>query len=344
MIISEKIENSYPVFVDWLSIFSKGIPTDSENFRFVKEDFQTPQFKTVGKVYYRNDLFAWYTANPHSEIIRRDAVIVKFENRFLYYSQFQKLLSQFYIENGLKILSITRLDVCCDFTHFSNNYHPAKFLNDFFSGNILKNGRAKFKSHGTQKNRVSYEYVRFGQRQSGQTVYLYNKTKELSDVNQKPWINEFWTANNMPERWEKWRLEFSCKPSGKVVMNKEDGSFYNIMPFDIFDNKKLIDFYSAAIHQYFRFKTNTGIKNKSEMPDIEFLPHLTSGLKIQKLSENPDDTKTARILLRQLVREYTEADFELHYSKPAILETIKATVYKYSLHDFVTKNLQFFEI
>ncbi len=124
---------------------------------------------------------------------------------------------------------ITRLDLCYDCNYFSNHKSPAKFIQDFVfkevgkNGYIYRKGSSKFTCHGSKTSTSSSKItsIAFGSNNNKVRQYIYDKTIELEEVKDKPWIREYWELNGLisDEKTHVWRTEISIKSQGMDILN-----------------------------------------------------------------------------------------------------------------------------
>lgn len=161
------------------------------------------------------------------------AALIKLENRLCYQSDCVAFMCDTLMSLNITIKSISRLDVAADFQYFDNGLRPDNLIKNFLKDIYWKCGTSNFTVIGTQKQKSSYEYIRFGSGNSPVHCYLYNKTKELADVKEKPYIRDAWSSAGYDENKDVWRLEFSLKSDAKhmvvtdSVILKNGKDYYN---------------------------------------------------------------------------------------------------------------------
>jgi hypothetical protein len=323
--------------IDWLQLYC-----DASNFMahsdyiWKKEAFQTKQFKEVYVVIYHNEKLATVQMKPNSAILPQHACIVKFANRVLYSSYLSNVVNSFLTDNSLMYKSISRLDVACDFQKFANGVLPENLIKRMLNSNYLKNGRGKFKIMGEQKFDCSYQYLRFGNGESDVSVYLYNKTVELDQVMNKPYIRERWLNANLDPKTDTWRLEVSSKSKKLQVVNSETGE-HTILGLELLDDNTLLsNYYFGMINHYFDFRINDGTKNKTRMQRVPLFDVEESSLTPLYLPKEPCSSKADKVFIKKLY----QLDQELREVAP---ELVSAT--NEILQNFVmsTGLLEFYE-
>ncbi len=338
---TSRVKHPSAISTDWLSIYCIGEIKDTTRYKFILQDYSTRQFRKVHEIYFNGFPLGVCTSEPTSKIINSRAVIVKFENNILYSRSAKYFINSFLIETKLNYKSITRADICRDFTDFNGGISPAKFIQDFFAMKYLKNGRSRFTTIGTPANKLTFDYLRFGSRASGKTIYLYNKSKELREQKDKQWIHDFWKLNGLWTGADVWRLEFSFKGSSNKVIDPDTSELNPIHWNHLFTADKLYELVNISNSIYFDFRQNNGTKNKSEMEKINLFSDQPTHKKLIKLPDNPDDTKHIRSILRALMKEYEENSITNQSDQYTLSTTIDQLASKYNLTDFLYTHLKF---
>jgi len=329
------------ITLDWLQLYCHGTIQDTENYLFKLLDYHTRQFTKVYEIWYKSKKIGTVTAEPASKILNAKALIIKFENALLYTAALKHFVYKFLKETKIKFKSITRADIARDFLRFSDGTHPQNFIRQFFSGEILKNGRGKFQAIGEQKSKTVYEYLKFGSPTTGRHIYLYNKTNELNEVKEKHHIRDFWKLNNLNTGSDVWRIEFSFKGSKNKIIDELSGSLDKITLEDLFKFEKLHEILTIAINQLFSFKKNDGTKNKTRMEDVQLFEQPDKTKKLISLPDSTDTTRAQRILLKAMIAEYVE-QIKTDTNKAFFInQSISIIATRYKLFQYLTKKLNF---
>ena len=322
------LDNLSTITIDWLSLYCLGKIKNTPEFEFIELDYSTRHFKKIHTIQYRGAQIGTTVSEPHSKILAPGSVIIKFDNKLLYSRSAKYIITKLLQKTKLKYKSITRADIARDFHRFAGNLNPQYFIQDFMKGIFIKNGRGKFQTIGEQLHENIYDYLAFGSRSTGKRIYLYNKSKELKQVGDKPHIVKFWERNGLIKEKTVWRLEFSFKGSQNKIVDLVSGLIDKIFWTDLFDIKKLWEIMSAAINDIFSFKINDGKKNKSRMPDLQLFNEIINGIKLAKIPDSEDKIKPIKTLLKNLAKEYWATDpkeykklFATHYT---IISTAQA--------------------
>ena len=72
------------VVIDWLQINCAGILKFPQTTDFKTLEYGTKVFCTVTEVYKFGELFATMAYNPRSSTLKKDMILIKFTNKYLY--------------------------------------------------------------------------------------------------------------------------------------------------------------------------------------------------------------------------------------------------------------------
>lgn len=280
----------YTISLDWLQLFCE----NTSNKRPVLDTYLTGRFNCFKGYKYQYHVVECKEKNfqyregfsimlnkvtlmhihysPASSAIRQNAVSIKINNPILYTNQWHFYLMDVVACLGLKIVSITRADVCMDFNKFANGWHPKSFIRRYNNRNdIIRKGSNKFCIIGSKgAAQTNYEYLRFGSRLGACSAYLYNKTLELRTKKYKPWIVKTWEdAGLNPD--DTWRLELSIQNKGLKLRN-EDGKVRKLCVDDLAALNNLQQVFFLFAKQYWSFRQYEGQKFRKDMKEIPLLP------------------------------------------------------------------------
>lgn len=216
---------------------------------------------------------------PKQQDIDVKAVNIKVANHMLYTSDWYFTLNDFCMNLRIAIKQITRLDLALDFNYFVNGLHPETFIRKYLSGGrtYIRVGSNKWCSMGLKElHHNCYDYLRFGSRQSGVCVYLYNKTRELTQKKDKPYIRNCWQTAQLNTDKDVWRLEFSLTSQGIGLKDIKTTLFDTIFVDQLTTQENIEQLTLIYAKKYFRFKkVDPKIQHKKDMPDVDLLPQPT---------------------------------------------------------------------
>lgn len=303
--------------VDWFQIYCLQ-PYGSELPRIISEkysissrDMGTRHFKMLIDVW-RDEKYLEIQYLPFSVksengngVWLPDACIIKLCNKYCYGLNEINDLLDYLLSINVRLKSISRLDICMDFQRFDNGLLPQTLIKKFVSSEYYKLGTSKFTTIGNQNEKVEYDYIRFGSGKSSYSVYLYNKTKELREVKDKPYIRESWEKVGFNSNDDVWRLEFSIRsdakhliyleseftelPTGKIlndttaeIMNSNvkigidaTGKKRAYLPINcnMLEGESLVRLFASLSANYFRF-VRAGKGAKKNMKKVDILKNL----------------------------------------------------------------------
>lgn len=211
----------------------------------------------------------------------RDRAQIKVSNHFLYSSEWPRVLPSIFKAIGFQFLRLTRVDICGDFEYFANGRLPLRFVQDYLSKpkasrpSFIRKASNKFRAFGVRKTSgVLFETLSWGTRDSAVQVNLYNKTIELAEKTDKPWIREKWREAGLPADFESsryvWRVEFSINCSAKYLF-QHDGLVRDIMLSDVESAGRLQAMWHPLVSQFFEFRllTAADVRARRRVKDLQ---------------------------------------------------------------------------
>lgn len=319
---------------------------------------------------------------PKSSALDPHSCAVKVANRLLYSSTWSWHLHNVCSALSLDIKSITRVDLCCDFVRFANGQFPSEFIHMYLrnSGSkdtftYVRRGSNKFCAIGKKlmkdaqgKTKISdtteiksiescFDYLRFGTRQSGCSVYLYNKSLELKEKHGKPWIRRSWvdaglikdTYRDNEVEPDVYRLELSIQAKGMTIRElKMAGENFTqadivrkLVASDFATQLSLESTFWAYQARYFSFKVAAGQKYRKDMKELQlFEPEIAPNIKPVFLNREAESGVAERNASKCIIRLQQKADLLSTSDKQILIQAseilAKAGVVKYydHLNDF----------
>lgn len=324
------ITRKHMISVDWLQVHcslsssapiavNTEISCDGYTFIARSAPIHTAMFQNVYYIFKNDIQVATMQTRPRSPQLHKDMCLLKLENRVLYHAKFIRLLYAIIGAYSLRYKGITRLDVCYDCTAFKDNRSPSRFINDFvaFKGvtthNLRKKGSEEFTCHGRKPRGggAKINYIRFGSPQSKISSYIYDKSLELEESKDKPWIRAAWeNCGLLPSDKHVFRAEISIKAEGADVLNMSTGELFRLSP-DMLDSQRKIDeiFYIYA-KKYFDFRIDDGQKYKKNFKRIELFDlSIDTEIKPIQINKSADTGRIEKIcfnVLERLSSTYTD--------------------------------------
>lgn len=380
--MNESTQEPYVISVDWFQVNCKShqsplieeglmltgttIPDNGKQaiYRISNSKEFHPIFKSAFAVCLHGFQLATIFFAPRVSTLPANLCSIKVSNRLLYSANWAFWLVDIARSLSWSIENITRVDVCADFCHFANHLHPTEFISRYLAEGTpsetqplyIRVGSNKYNTigrrHAAKKDvcgssenvlRNFSEYLRFGTRSTGCSVYLYNKSRELKEKHDKPYIVDMWMKNGLfstdvpVSEWKEdesipdvYRLELSINSSGLNVKRFKDSDSKNevrrsiamiarhIRPVvverlsvdDFLSQQSIESIFFAYANKYFRFKQVGAQDYKHNWPDVQlFDAKLSPTLKPYTISRvlgtGISERNAARTIIRLLenVRE-----------------------------------------
>lgn len=297
------LNNDYYNKVDSLPYWLELQPLETRNFaRFIRVHTK------VGNDWrYCADILAV----PRSTMLNSNIVLVKIHNRFLYSQNYIKLLYNICATFKLSIKGLTRLDLCYDCNSFHNGLKPHKFIKEFVTAEfdspryIYKVGAKQFRVYGGKSvsSATKFSGIEFGSGKSSKRCYIYDKTRELEEVKDKPWIRQYWQENGLisDAKTHVYRAEISIKCDGMDLLNMSTGELFKLSPEYLKSQpaiEKLFHFYAARMFRFHRKGKHTRVRDYDRIELFENSPIITC--KPKKICVNADTGRTEKICVSTL--------------------------------------------
>lgn len=296
------------VNLDWLECYcledALNYPHDARYFRergwhVVERDYGTPMYREMFTLFdaYNEPLLEVRRA-PKSDSQRGLGLFdhysahVRLCNRSCYLEGAARFLQSFLEEHGFAFQRISRVDVCLDFEKFDEGDLPQKFLQRYIAGKFSKINQARISAHGMDAwDGRAWNSVSWGAPSSMVRTRFYNKSLELAQVKDKPYIRQAWQAaglvsdmhtleRTLPDgtsyKPEIWRVEFAVQSSTKgwFVVDDYNGDRHKLRSIRntldcYFSRQQLFDIFASLAHHYFHFKHVTYKNGKDGVREIE---------------------------------------------------------------------------
>lgn len=254
--------------LDWLEIFAEepaDTPHDVEYFRSkgykVKPRmYGTPQYREMFTIYAQGEELFEIRRNPYSlkregGIFKPNACHIRLCNRTCYEDAPIDHLRLFMLAHNYTYVSISRIDIALDFNEFDNNMRPENFINSYMRGKISKVNQSNVSAHGTDTwSKRIFNSLKWGSPSSPVTTKLYNKTLELKQGEDKPWIRAAWDAAGLDTSRDVWRVEFSLSAQMQTLKSLKNGEMFkkSILHYD--SRERLLKQFYILYNKYFDFR------------------------------------------------------------------------------------------
>lgn len=363
--------------IDWLEVYAlepaTENPRDAEYFRragyIVRErDYGTPVYAEMFTILGQDDLpLLEVRRNPKSKVgeqvngvLDPFATHIRLCNRTCYFDNAAELMQQFLEIHHYTLKRISRLDLALDFEKFDSGDDPQKFLNRYINGKYAKVNQSRISLHGLDCWDGRYwNSVKWGSPKSMINTKMYDKTLELREQSDKPYIRQAWFATGLIDDWhtlEKkrpdgtiyqpriWRVEFSIKSHDKNWFRVENP--FNTKPkirsikhtLDrYFTRIQMCDIFFSICAHYFAFKkmeyqegkehgADRQLKRKDRCPDkvLFDVSKMTEVYVIRTTATSERQSQKNERLLRYLYEYQQEVhDPKIHKAIYTIIESLE---------------------
>lgn len=246
---------------------------------------------------------------------------VKVDNSRLYYARWAEDLASMLRAIGWRVMFVNRIDICCDFNYFANGRSPLSFAQDYLSRPTKS--RPSYIRHSSNKLRavvtrtlhsINYHTLSWGTRDSVVQTNLYDKSLELLEHADKPWIRQRWTEAGLlhgrygGRDYHVWRVEFSINPTALMVRDKHSGDPVGQLNINnVYTPAALMETWQMLHPRYFTFHALSA--EAASRPDVRVrdLPIITLfdrddavRYAVKGVQYYRKSTRTDRLLLRRL--------------------------------------------
>lgn len=344
---------NFCISVDWLQTFNHAAPLEAKNyvdgsyvFSVRKESHETALFKDVFTIKHNSVVVATVLQNPRSTAINPLATMVKLSNRILYSQKYIEYLYAINRAMNIHYKGITRLDLCYDCNALHEGRDVGEFIRQYVcnepleEGHIIRRGSSAFTVHGSRNHTsiANMTSIRWGSPKNSVTAYCYNKTLELLEVKDKPWIREMWKRNGLEsltddELLEKlnpkdkrkktddgemtqylkksvWRFEISIKADGKDIVDMATGQLFRLSPKYLEHATRIRNLFYIYAAKVFDFRINTGQKRLRDYPKLQIfenVPQITAKpVHVNRFHDTGRTEKICRNMLIKLTETYSD--------------------------------------
>lgn len=339
------MSEKFAISLDWMQYYCErsmnevptSFATTKGSYEVEKMSYSTNLWLDVYIIKHRGREFATLCMNPRNSGMPERGCTLKLANRVLYSHEWLIESKLIMAELGLRYKGITRVDVAYDCNVLAGGRSVPAFLMQYFShapyceGHIIRSGSRRVSITATRSNKGSVEMsaMRWGSKRSDIGAYAYNKSLELREVKDKPWIRETWEKAGLidafnDEEWAKlsekekkrkieqgdvqqyierpvWRFEISIKAHGKDLLNLETGELFKL-DINYFESQNAIEnlFYTYAA-KVFDFRMSTGqttIRNYPPLKIFEMSREVTE--RPVRVSLLADTGRTEKMIINRL--------------------------------------------
>lgn len=278
--------------IDWLEVhcIEPLEPRDADYYRSL--GFEVSQREYGTRVY--EQMFTIYTPDgqpfmevrraPHTtnahdkfQVLEVGSCHLKLHNRACYYNNAGSIMRDFLKTHRYEFRRISRIDICLDFEKFDSGDMPATFVRRLLEHKYAKVNQTDIAVRGKDLwDGKIWNSLSWGSKKSSVFTRFYNKTLELKEVKDKPYIRQAWASSGLVDDfiqltkrsekgiWYKpdiWRLEFSIQSSVKNwvcfdVDENGDKTHYSVRnDLDRYATRDdLLQMFASLVNRYFHFK------------------------------------------------------------------------------------------
>lgn len=302
----------YCISIDWLQIHVKIIELDfldaetskNSTFQIKKKDINHRVFsqhrEILSNLTGEWEVCAVISYKAQSGILPPDSGHLKIINKYLYHSDLIRLLSTLLIELKLIFKSVSRFDISADFKQFHKISVP-QFFKKIIDRKYLKRHCTSVHIDGKLTKSLPIHYMRFGSKSSNVQFYIYNKSKELREKTNKPYIVDNWIANGInPETSDVWRLEFVLHPSTQAITDLETGEAIEFNDIRIVETEFVKKLFFSLLNQFAVFVKNDGQQRKERMKKIVLFKEKNHSGVYMRISEKKTSNRMDKVFIRML--------------------------------------------
>lgn len=300
-------------------------------YKIERLNFGTKHFKEIIEVYdtRQNKRVSTITYKPHSDVLPKNIALIKFDNWLLYQNYLKNYVNDFINIFNIEFKNLSRVDICGDFNRLSyRQLKPQQFIKSFLSGKYLKLRKSKGQVYFNNGEFLDFQYLKFGSGRSRVCSYIYNKTKELDEVINKPHIREFWNQNKITG--EVWRCEFRLQNFDFLLTDIETGELINfngnvagLNSLDIIDQVKPL--FEALANHYLHFKVKSKDTNKTRQKSFYLFENNKQFLFNRIYNDNIEAGRSEKIFIKKLYElnnELRGTDYEFSISGSDVLNKV----------------------
>lgn len=288
--------------IDWESI--QDFQYESvESLMFKKRAYGTSLMEYAFDVYIgTGDLAGTLLTSPRS-LLDPCTVFFKLSNWSLYSGKWQNILKSIALF-GVKWNNVTRLDMCCDSIYMTDGTEWADFWADFVSGKITCTRHKKYRVYGDQSDGINSISLSLPTANVG--FKSYDKTLELLQGKDKPYIREKWALNGLKSSKEchVWRAEISLRVEACSTVDWSTGEIVNLIDMlDYLTDANVARLFTSYLKNHFEFRKQMSGFRKYEVcrlfDDIDGYP-----IKVLPAKRNMKSGRIERILAKYMHRYY----------------------------------------
>lgn len=332
--------------IDWLECYClESQPRDAQyfaslGFEVQERDYGTRLYKQMFTIFMEGQPFVEVRREPSSSGSATAAKFfdprschIRLCNRTCYCNNAGELMKNFLDAHGYVFMNLCKIDIAMDFEKFDSGDVPAKFLERYLKGRYSKVNQCNLSVHGKDEwDGRLYNSVSWGSKSSPVFTRFYDKTMELREAKDKPYIRQAWASCGLVDDFIQltkvgedgvvykpriWRLEFSISSSVKnwvcfdvdQLGNKTHLSKRNDLSMYL-NRDSLIPMYASLVNHYFHFKKfEEGVRKDRCEDKTLFNFEEKETYRVEKPAAAKADCK-ALVALKQRIESYRYMHFD----------------------------------
>ena len=313
----------------------------SGNHRFYslrEGDYYIRGYEFQREVWCNGFVVAHIACVPRTEHLPLFSGAIKMENATLYVAEWYFILTDILATLQWIPKKISRLDLCADFNYFVGGLLPSTFLRSYIrkqDASYLRMGSNKFCVYGLKDmHTTSFDSIRWGSRQNGVSVYMYNKSRELLEVKNKPHIRALWQKHSLSTTLDVWRVEISITSQGLGLKSATDAMFHHLFVDDLAEPNACRDLFKVYAAKFFRFlRTERGAKRKRDLKEVQLLD-LTTDCPLRPFEQirHVDSGRMEKIVSRKLRQMYESVQQGQCSDKRIMADALSKVIQIYDQH------------
>lgn len=341
--------------IDWLELCCiESIPTDinvilAAGYGVENRDYGTRVFAEMFFVLDSSGQKEFeIRRNPLSKksyggIIQDNICHIRVCNWKLYDINLFKDLRAFLIKFHYNIKSIYRLDICLDFQAFVSGMKPETFVKKYINEEIGKMNQPKCCAHWTDEaERRNINSLKWGSVTSMINTKMYNKSLEIKQVKDKPYITDIWKLCDYDPSKDVWRIEISISSDARHLVHMDTGEVKELKLTTIDTRDKLYYTFLSYMGKYFDFYYKDENKRKSRCKHLKLFRGFSIGqnCKVVKIVNSRIITRTDNIIIKRLYELLKRENLTL-IDKKSIVDTIRIIIRDVRFENWIGKQPQF---
>lgn len=302
------------ISIDWLQLhvkirvehFLQADFSPSGAFGILKKDIRSNVFKEhrelLSNLTGEWEACATLSFSPLSGILPHDSAHIKILNKYLYHSDLNRLVWYLLHDFKFQFVNVSRFDIAADFYGFFRKLSVPKFFKGVLEKKILKRMSCSIAIEGFASKSMPIHYMRFGSKNSPVQFYIYNKSKELRDKTDKPWIRQKWELHGLhPDSADIWRMEFVLHPSKFGVVDCDNGEAIDFTNLEVLEESFLRRLFVSLLNRYAVFVINDGQVRKERMKQLQLF-NLKENVQsvFVRISEKQSSNRMDKVFIKKL--------------------------------------------